>query len=122
MRIRGIAVDGEEGFSAILAEDRVVIRKGERRVEMPRSSPPSMKWCKRYRYGRAILAMGAILIPVFGLGVVLLALYYLSSDKALVLRYREKEYILTGGEGNLTRIKNHISGWSTEGVEEEEEE
>lgn len=101
-------MDGEEGFSAVLSREGLVLKKGDMRVEMPRSRIRSAKYVRTYRYGRALLVIGAALLVAFGLGAALIALYYLSKEEALVLRYRRRDYVLTGERAALSRIRGHV--------------
>jgi len=103
-----LTVDGEDGFSLRLGESGLSLRKEDRHVSMPYSKVSSAAWERRYRYSRTLRNIGIVLLVAVGLGVVLIALYYLTSHEALVLGYGGKEYTLSGDRALLERVQTRI--------------
>jgi hypothetical protein len=104
-----VEVDGEAGFTVIMKGGKLLLRKDDRHVRIPADAVKGLKRGKRYPYGRLLQWMGIILLILFGIGLILLALYYLSGKDAVFLRYNNIDYELTGGKETLDRIESFLA-------------
>jgi hypothetical protein len=99
-----VEVDGDKGYVARMGNSALELKKGPRRVSMPFSEITSVSRGKRYRYGKPVLWMGILLLPVLGVGAILVALYLVSGYDVLVICYRRRKYALSGKGAALRRI------------------
>lgn len=108
MAPRTLAVDGEDGFLLRLGGSGLALRKGARHVSMPYSEVSSASWERRYRYSPTLRNIGIVLLVAVGLGVVLIAIYYLSGQDALVIGFGGREYQLSGDRPLLEKLRGRI--------------
>jgi len=104
-----VEVDGEADFAVILKGGKLLLRKGDRHVRIPADGVRRLQRGKWYPYGRLLQWMGIIFLILFGIGLILLALYYLSGKDAVFLRYSKHDYALTGDKGTLDRIESFLA-------------
>jgi hypothetical protein len=108
MKGTAVSVDGEEGFTARLHGTGLVLRKGDLYVRIPPGEVRSAVWSRRDRYPRLLFRIGIVLLVALGLGVVLIALYYLSRYEALVITSGDREYALFGDRAGLEKIQKAL--------------
>lgn len=105
-----VAVDGEQGYSLSMGASHLSLRRAERRVKLPYDGTSSGGWGRRYRYGPTLRTLGIALLPVLGVGAVLLALYYLSGYDVMVLKFEGREYPLSGDRALLEKVHRRVRG------------
>lgn len=98
-----VEVDGEKGFSGMMENGALLLRKGPKKVRMPFSEISSVARGRRHRYGRTMFWIGIALLPALGLGAIPLAIYYYSGYDALVIGYHRRKYAISG-EGRTLRV------------------
>lgn len=104
-----VEVDGESGYTVKMEGGTLTARKGDRHVRIPAQEVKRLQRGKHYPYGRLLQWMGIIFLLLFGIGIILLALYYLSGKDAVFLRYNKLDYTITGDKETLDRIESFLA-------------
>lgn len=91
--------------------DTIEILKGDLKVTILLEDIESCLWTSKPRYSHTFLKTGVILIFAFGIGFILVAIYYLFNNAGLDIQTKYGNYIILDDKVRLSKIKKEINSF-----------
>ncbi len=99
-----VELEGERGYSVAVTNKRLLLLKKNKFDKIMLNGITSMNWESERKYGRWLLLLGLLLIIAYGVGILLIILWFVSKKETLSVYGPVRRLALVGQKYDLDRI------------------